>query len=269
MSKGNPGGGPGAQDQGAAPVLRIEGLSKSFGATPVLQGVNLTVKRGEKVVLMGPSGSGKTTVLRCINWLEPYVDGKIYLLGELVGYTVEGGMRYVRKEAEIARMRRMCAMVFQHFNLFEHFNVLKNVMYAPIKVLGENPDEVRERALELLKRVNLKDKIDAMPGQLSGGQQQRVAIARALAVRPALLLVDEPTSALDPELVGEVLDVITELANAGMTMLIVTHELSFARRCADRVMFIDEGVVIESGPPDRVLGNPQHPRTRAFIGEVQ
>ncbi len=250
-------------------VLQINDLAKGFGSNEVLRGISLQIDRGEKVILMGPSGSGKTTILRCINWLEPYESGEIYLMGELVGYTVERGRRYVRKEKDIARMRRDCAMVFQHFNLIEHFSVIKNVMYAPIKILGENPEEVRTRALELLARVNLQDKINAYPAELSGGQQQRVAIARALAVRPSLLLFDEPTSALDPELVGEVLQVMTEVADSGVTMLIVTHELSFARRCADRVIFIDEGREIESGPPEIVIDDPQHERTRSFIGEVE
>ena len=252
-----------------APVLQINNLSKSFGPDDVLRGISLTIERGQKVVLMGPSGSGKTTILRCINWLEPYQQGEIYLLGELVGYIVKNGRRYVRHEKDIARMRRECAMVFQHFNLFEHFTVLKNVMYAPVKVLGENPNDVRTRAYELLERVNLKEKANARPAELSGGQRQRVAIARALAVRPSLMLFDEPTSSLDPELVGEVLRVMMEVADAGMTMLTVTHELGFARRCADRVVFIDHGQEVESGPPEQVLDNPRHPRTRAFIGEMQ
>jgi polar amino acid transport system ATP-binding protein len=250
-------------------ILRINNLAKRFGSNEVLRGINLKVDRGEKVVLMGPSGSGKTTILRCVNWLETYEQGEIYLLDELVGYTVKKGKRYRRKETDIARMRRNCAMVFQHFNLFEHLSVLKNIMYAPIKVLGEDPEEVRIRALELLARVHLQDKTSARPCELSGGQRQRIAIARALAIRPSLMLFDEPTSSLDPELVGEVLSVITEVAEAGMTMLIVTHELSFARRCADRVVFIDEGIEVESGPPEIIFDNPQHARTSAFIGDVK
>ena len=250
-------------------VLRINNLAKRYGANEVLRGITLKVDRGEKIVLMGPSGSGKTTLLRCVNWLESYEQGEIFLMGELVGYTVKKGKRYLRKETDIARMRRMCAMVFQHFNLFEHMSVLKNIMYAPIKVLGEDPEEVRIRALELLARVNLQDKTNARPCELSGGQRQRVAIARALAVRPSLILFDEPTSSLDPELVGEVLNVMTEIANAGMTMLIVTHELSFARRCADRIIIIDDGVEVESGSPDVIFDNPQHARTQAFIWEVK
>ncbi len=249
-------------------VLEIIDLEKKFGTIEVLKGISFNVTRGEKVVLMGPSGSGKTTLLRCINWLEPYEKGEIYLDGELVGYIVEKGKRYVRKEKDIARMRRESAMVFQHFNLIGHFSVLKNIMYAPIKILRENPEEVRERAIDLLARVNLQDKIDFLPAELSGGQQQRVAIARALAVRPSLMLFDEPTSALDPELVGEVLQVMTEVADSGITMLIVTHEMSFARRCADRVIFMDEGREIESGPPELIFDNPKHARTKSFLGEV-
>jgi len=258
-----------AEDASKSAVLLINDLAKRFGADEVLRGIDLQVARGEKIVLMGPSGSGKTTLLRCINWMETYEQGEIYLMGELVGYTVERGKRYVRKEKDIARMRRQCAMVFQHFNLFEHFSVLKNVMYAPIKVLGEDSEEVRTRALELLARVGLQDKTNARPAELSGGQRQRVAIARALAVRPSLMLFDEPTSSLDPELVGEVLQVMTEVAEGGMTMLTVTHELGFARRCADRVVFIDHGKEVESGPPEQVLDDPQHQRTRSFIGEMR
>ncbi|MBT7950224.1 MAG: amino acid ABC transporter ATP-binding protein [Gammaproteobacteria bacterium] len=259
---------PDKETESEQSVLEIIDLEKEFGSTRVLDGVSFKIERGEKVVLMGPSGSGKTTLLRCINWLETYEKGEIYLKGELVGYTVEKNKRYVRKEKDIARMRRECAMVFQHFNLIGHFSVLKNIMYAPIKILGENPDEVRQRAIDLLARVNLQDKIDFLPSELSGGQQQRVAIARALAVRPSLMLFDEPTSALDPELVGEVLQVMTEVAESGITMLIVTHEMNFARRCADRVIFMDEGKEVESGPPEIVFDDPKHARTKLFLGEV-
>ena len=249
-------------------VLEIVGLEKSFGSNAILKGMSLKMTRGEKVVLMGPSGSGKTTLLRCINWLETYEKGEIYLNGELVGYQVENGKRYVRAEKDIARMRRNCAMVFQHFNLIGHFSVLKNIMYVPVKILKEDPEKARERAVELLRRVNLQDKMDAMPAALSGGQQQRVAIARALAIRPSLMLFDEPTSALDPELVAEVLQVMTEVAESGVTMLIVTHEINFARRCADRIIVMDEGQEVESGPPAIVLDAPTQARTKSFLGNV-
>jgi polar amino acid transport system ATP-binding protein len=252
----------------AGPVVGIVDLHKWFGDLHVLRGVSLDVRKGERVVLMGPSGSGKTTLLRCINALELYDAGTVHVKGELVAYRNNHKGWFLRKERDIARMRRQCAMVFQHFNLFEHMTVMKNVMYAPVRVLGEDRDAVRERAVELLRRVNLEDKADVRPAQLSGGQRQRVAIARALAVQPEVMLFDEPTSSLDPELVSEVLRVMAEVAESGMTMITVTHEMSFAQRCADRVVFMDDGVVVESGTPAEIFANPKHPRTQAFLGEV-
>jgi polar amino acid transport system ATP-binding protein len=233
-----------------------------------LKGITLEVQPGEVMVLLGPSGSGKSTFLRCINHLEKINSGRLSIDGELVGYRESGGKLHELRERDIGRKRAEIGMVFQHFNLFPHMTALENVELAPVTVLGLGRDEARERAGALLKRVGLADKVDVYPVALSGGQQQRVAIARALAMQPKLMLFDEPTSALDPELVGDVLDAIRQLARDGMTMIVVTHEIGFAREVADTAVFMDDGVVVESGPPGQVLGNPQHERTRAFLSKV-
>jgi polar amino acid transport system ATP-binding protein len=218
--------------------------------------------------MLGPSGSGKSTFLRCINHLEKINAGRLYVDGELVGYRESGGKLHELHEQEVARKRAQIGMVFQHFNLFPHMTALENVTLGPMRVLKVPRDEARTRAKDLLARVGLADKLNTYPVALSGGQQQRVAIARALAMQPKLMLFDEPTSALDPELVGDVLDAMRQLARDGMTMIVVTHEIGFAREVADTAVFMDEGVVVESGPPDRVLGNPQHDRTRTFLSKV-
>ncbi|GAA4216448.1 amino acid ABC transporter ATP-binding protein [Actinocatenispora rupis] len=247
------------------PLLRARNVRKRFGHTEVLKGVDLDVYPGEVVVLLGPSGSGKSTFLRSVNMLESIDGGAITVAGELVGYERRGSRLHKLPDRKVARARRHVGMVFQHFNLFPHRTVLGNVVEAPIGVLREPRAEVTDRARELLAKVGLADKADAYPRQLSGGQQQRVAIARALAMRPRLMLFDEPTSALDPELVGEVLGTMRDLAAEGLTMLVVTHEVAFAREVADRVVFLDGGVVVESGAPADVLDNPSNPRTRAFL----
>ena len=250
----------------APPMVRIRDVHKRFGALEVLKGIDLDVRQGEVVCIIGASGSGKTTLLRCINFLEPYDSGRIYVDGELVGYHERGGRLVPAREKEIARVRAETAMVFQQFNLFPHMTALNNVAFGPIKVRGVAKDAARERARELLARVGLSDKADAYPAQLSGGQQQRVAIARALAMEPKVMLFDEVTSALDPELVGEVLAVMEDLAAShGVTMIVVTHEMMFAREAADRVVFMDGGVIVEAGPPDEVLGAPRSDRLRAFL----
>ena len=249
-------------------MVRAENVHKSFGSLQVLKGVDLEVRTGEVCCVLGPSGSGKSTFLRCINHLEKIDAGRIWVDGQLIGYRERGGKIYELREKEVAAQRRSIGMVFQRFNLFPHMTVLANVMEAPLRVRREPKDEVRQRALALLARVGLADKVDSYPGHLSGGQQQRVAIARALAMRPKLMLFDEPTSALDPELVGEVLDVMKDLAREGMTMIVVTHEIGFAREVADSVVFMDGGVVVESGPPREVLANPRHERTRSFLAKV-
>jgi polar amino acid transport system ATP-binding protein len=248
-----------------APLVHAVNVMKSFGDNQVLKGIDMDVFTGQVVTLLGPSGSGKTTFLRCINQLETINGGRIFVDGELMGYADKGGVLHRLSDKAIAAQRREIGMCFQRFNLFPHKTVLENVMEAPIQVKGEPKDEVRARAEELLAKVGLADKPSAYPGQLSGGQQQRVAIARALCMRPKLMLFDEPTSALDPELVGEVLTTMRELAETGMTMIVVTHEMSFAREVADRVVFMDGGVVVEEGPPKEVINNPQHQRTRAFL----
>ncbi|HEY2654758.1 MAG TPA: amino acid ABC transporter ATP-binding protein [Solirubrobacteraceae bacterium] len=243
-------------------------VHKRFGRNEVLKGIDLTVGRGKVVCLLGPSGSGKSTLLRCINHLEKINSGRLSVDGDLVGYREARGKLYELHEREVARMRTRIGMVFQHFNLFPHMTALENVTLAPMRVLKLNRGQARERGVQLLTRVGLADKLNAHPVALSGGQQQRVAIARALAMEPKLMLFDEPTSALDPELVGEVLDVMRGLAQSGMTMIVVTHEIGFAREAADTVVFMDDGIVVESGPPAEVLGAPRHERTRAFLSKV-
>jgi polar amino acid transport system ATP-binding protein len=242
---------------------------KSFHGTAVLKGIDMDVHQGEVVCLLGPSGSGKTTFLRCINQLETIDGGRIWVDGDLMGYRdVEGRLHRLGDKA-IAAQRRDIGMVFQRFNLFPHMTALENICEAPTQVKGEDKTTALNRAKELLERVGLADRSHAYPSQLSGGQQQRVAIARALAMQPKLMLFDEPTSALDPELVGEVLAVMRELANDGMTMIVVTHEMSFARGVADRVVFMDGGVVVEQGAPKNVINDPRHPRTKAFLARMR
>jgi polar amino acid transport system ATP-binding protein len=252
----------------AVPMVRADRVSKSFGSLEVLKSISLTVGRGEVLCLVGPSGSGKSTFLRCINHLERVDAGRLEVDGELIGYTERGGKLYEMHPREAAQQRRDIGMVFQRFNLFPHMTALENVAEAPIRVKGLKKDAAHARARELLTRVGLGSRADAYPAHLSGGQQQRVAIARALAMDPKLMLFDEPTSALDPELVGEVLQVMKQLAESGMTMIVVTHEMGFAREVADSLVFMDGGVVVESGDPREVLGNPQHERTKAFLSKV-
>jgi polar amino acid transport system ATP-binding protein len=250
------------------PMVLAEGVHKRYGRVQVLRGIDITVERGAVMCVIGPSGSGKSTFLRCINHLEQINAGRLYVDGELVGYRQRGDKLHELRESEIARQRVEVGMVFQHFNLFPHMTVLGNLVEAPLKVKREPRAEVLDRARELLDRVGLADKADAYPRQLSGGQQQRVAIARALSMRPKLMLFDEPTSALDPELVGEVLDVMRGLAGTGMTMIVVTHEMGFAREVGDELVFMDDGVIVESGHPREILANPQHERTRSFLSKV-
>jgi|UniRef100_UPI0039C93CC3 ABC-type polar amino acid transport system, ATPase component len=249
-------------------MVQADRVSKSFGSNEVLKSISLTVTRGEVMCLVGPSGSGKSTFLRCINHLERVDAGRLMVDGVLVGYEERGDKLYELKPKVAARQRRDIGMVFQRFNLFPHMTALENVIEAPIRVKGIKKEAAVSRAKELLARVGLGNKADAYPAHLSGGQQQRVAIARALAMDPKLMLFDEPTSALDPELVGEVLDVMKKLAESGMTMIVVTHEMGFAREVADSLVFMDGGVVVESGDPHEVLGNPQHQRTKAFLSKV-
>ena len=249
-------------------MVKAETVCKDFGALKVLKGVTLEVGKGEVLVLVGPSGSGKSTFLRCINHLEQVSAGRLYVDGELVGYRERGGKLHELPPREAARQRRDVGMVFQHFNLFPHRTALANIIEAPIQVKKVGKEEAVARAKDLLDQVGLSAKADAYPAQLSGGQQQRVAIARALAMNPKLMLFDEPTSALDPELVGEVLAVMKALASEGMTMVVVTHEMGFAREVADQVVFMDGGVVVERGDPREVLTNPQHERTKAFLSKV-
>ena len=251
-----------------ADMVRAESVHKSFGSLEVLKGVDLVVRPGEVCCVLGPSGSGKSTLLRCINHLEKIDAGRIFVDGDLVGYRQRGGKLYELREKEVAAQRRAIGMVFQRFNLFPHMTVLQNVMEAPVRVKRESRAETRDRAAALLDRVGLGDKVDGYPGQLSGGQQQRVAIARALAMRPKLMLFDEPTSALDPELVGEVLEVMRNLARDGMTMVVVTHEIGFAREVGDTLIFMDDGVVVEQGEPRQVLSDPRQERTKAFLSKV-
>jgi polar amino acid transport system ATP-binding protein len=249
-------------------LVRAEGVRKSFGLSEVLGGIDLEVRRGEVMCVIGPSGSGKTTMLRCINHLEKIDAGRLEVDGELVGYEERNGRLYELREREVARRRAEIGMVFQHFNLFPHMTVLGNIIEAPCRVKGLPRDQAVEKARQLLGQVGLTGREDSYPRQLSGGQQQRVAIARALAMDPKLMLFDEPTSALDPELVGEVLAVMRDLAESGMTMFVVTHEMGFAREVGDQLVFMDAGVVMESGTPRDVIANPQHERTRAFLSKV-
>jgi polar amino acid transport system ATP-binding protein len=249
-------------------MVRAEGVVKKFGNNVVLRDISLEVKRGEVMCLIGPSGSGKSTFLRCINHLEVLSGGRLSVEGRLIGYREKDGVLYEMKPTEAASQRRDIGMVFQRFNLFPHMTALENVIEAPIQVKKMPKGQAIERGKELLDRVGLGDKFDAYPAHLSGGQQQRVAIARALAMNPSLMLFDEPTSALDPELVGEVLDVMKELAKSGMTMIVVTHEMGFAREVADTLVFMDAGVVVEKGDPKEVLSNPQRNRTKAFLSKV-
>ena len=249
-------------------MVKAEGVHKRFGQLEVLKGINLEVAKGEVMCLLGPSGSGKSTFLRCINHLEKINCGRLSVDGELVGYRQKGDRLYELHERDVAKARARIGMVFQHFNLFPHMTAIENVCLAPMQVNGVSKNDARERGRKLLDQVGLSDKVDAYPVQLSGGQQQRVAIARALAMEPKLMLFDEPTSALDPELVGDVLDTMRQLAHDGMTMIVVTHEIGFAREVADTVVFMDDGVVVESGPPAEVLGNPREERTRTFLWKV-
>ncbi len=254
--------------QGGHAMVRAEQIYKSFGHVEVLRGIDLEVAPGEVFCIVGPSGSGKSTFLRCINHLEKIDAGRLYVDGDLVGYKQRGDRLHEQRERDVCAQRRDIGMVFQRFNLFPHLSALENVMEAPIRVRKESRAVAQEQAVRLLDRVGLADRRAMYPSQLSGGQQQRVAIARALAMQPKLMLFDEPTSALDPELVGEVLDVMRGLAEEGMTMVVVTHEMGFAREVGDALVFMDEGVVVEAGKPREVLSNPRHRRTQAFLSKV-
>ncbi len=250
------------------PMVEAKGVCKRFGRNEVLKGIDLAVQPGEVLCLLGPSGSGKSTFLRCINHLERVDAGELRVDGSLVGYREAKGKIYEQKESEIAADRESIGMVFQRFNLFPHMTALQNIIEAPLRVKKIPKAEAVEHAHQLLEQVGLRDRAGAYPNQLSGGQQQRIAIARALAMRPKLMLFDEPTSALDPELVGDVLAVMRDLASEGMTMVCVTHEIGFAREAGDQLVFMDEGVVVESGDPVEVISNPQNERTRAFLSKV-
>ena len=252
----------------AAPVVKAEGVHKNYGRLEVLRGINLEVYPREVMCMIGPSGSGKSTFLRCINHLEKIDAGRLSVDGQLVGYRQRGDKLYELRDSEVCQKRSEIGMVFQRFNLFPHMTAMENVIEAPMRVKRESRVVAVERGRRLLDRVGLAEKVDAYPNQLSGGQQQRVAIARALAMEPKLMLFDEPTSALDPELVGEVLDVMRGLAEDGMTMIVVTHEMGFAREVGDTLVFMDGGVVVEAGTPKDVLRNPQHERTREFLSKV-
>jgi polar amino acid transport system ATP-binding protein len=249
-------------------MVRAEAVRKKFGHVEVLKGIDLEVAPREVMVLLGPSGSGKSTFLRCINHLEKIDGGRLSVDGKLVGYKQQGDKLYELRERDIAADRARIGMVFQRFNLFPNMTALSNVACGPVHVKGEKREAAERRARDLLARVGLADRADAYPSALSGGQQQRVAIARALAMEPKLMLFDEPTSALDPELVGEVLDVMKGLARDGMTMIVVTHEMGFAREVGDRVVFMDDGVVVEQGDPAEVFANPRHDRTKAFLSKI-
>lgn len=250
------------------PMISAQQVHKSFGQLEVLKGIDLEVMPGEVVCLLGPSGSGKSTFLRCVNHLEKITAGRLYVDGELIGYREKDGVLHEISEKDAARQRLNIGMVFQQFNLFSHRTAIENIIEAPVQVKGEDAKSATERGMKLLELVGLAHKADAYPVQLSGGQQQRVAIARAVAMEPKLMLFDEPTSALDPELVGEVLRVMKQLAAEGMTMLVVTHEMGFAREVADKIVFMDGGKVIETGTPKQVLDNPQHDRTQAFLSTL-
>ncbi len=239
-------------------MIEVKNLKKNFGDLQVLKGITKTIQKGEVVVIIGPSGSGKSTFLRCLNLLEDITEGSVSLDGQQIN----------DPSTDINKIRQKMGMVFQHFNLFPHFTILENITYAPVKLGKMTKEQANERAHELLQRVGLDDKADAYPVQLSGGQKQRVAIARSLAMDPEVMLFDEPTSALDPEMVGEVLDVMKSLAESGMTMIIVTHEMGFAREVATRVMFMDEGTVMEDGTPDQLFNHPENERTRGFLSKI-
>ena len=250
------------------PMVEAIDVYKSFGQLEVLKGINVTVEPGEVMCLIGPSGSGKSTFLRCVNHLEKITAGRLYVDGDFVGYRERDGVLYEISEKDASLQRQHIGMVFQSFNLFSHRTALENIMEAPVHIKGIKPDVAKKRAMELLDQVGLAHKATAYPVQLSGGQQQRVAIARAVAMDPKLMLFDEPTSALDPELVGEVLRVMKDLANGGMTMIVVTHEMGFAKEVADKVVFMADGAVVEMGTPEQVLDNPQQPRTKEFLSSL-
>ncbi|MHA7876200.1 amino acid ABC transporter ATP-binding protein [Roseivivax sp.] len=251
------------------PIVEIRDVEKRFGSNVVLRDVSLTVRTGEVVVIAGRSGSGKSTLLRCIDHLETIEGGSILACGELMGYRQDqGGKRVALSDRKVARQRRNMGMVFQSFNLFPHLDVMKNITVGPVKILGEAPAKAEEHARELLARVGLPDKADAFPSQLSGGQQQRVAIARALAMRPQVMLFDEPTSALDPEMISEVLEVMIDLSRQGMTMIVVTHEMGFARAAADRVLMMADGMIVEEAPPEEFFTNPQSEHTKLFLSKI-
>ncbi|MFJ5958647.1 amino acid ABC transporter ATP-binding protein [Paenarthrobacter sp. NPDC092416] len=252
----------------STPLVRVAGVRKAFGHNEVLKGIDFTVESGQVVCLIGPSGSGKSTMLRCINHLETIDGGELTVDGAHVGYELRGNVLHEIKEAEACRRRTEIGMVFQQFNLFPHMTVMENLIEAPTRVKKEKRSVAKARAMDLLRRVGLENKAEAYPRQLSGGQQQRVAIARALAMEPKLMLFDEPTSALDPELVGEVIQVMNDLARSGMTMIVVTHEMEFARAAADVVVFMADGWIVEHGTPDELLNNPQNERTKAFLARV-
>ena len=252
----------------AVPLLRAQRVCKRFGGFEALKSVSLDVQEGEVVAIIGPSGSGKSTFVRCLHQLETIDSGAIYLGGELLGFERRGGQLRALGARAVAQQRQQMGMVFQQFVLFPHLTALENISIGPVEVLGDAPDDARQRAQHLLGRVGLADKANHYPAQLSGGQQQRVAIARALAMRPRVLLFDEPTSALDPELVGEVLDVVTDLARAGKTMIVVTHEIAFAREAASRVVFMEAGRILEQGPARETLANPRTERLRSFLARV-
>ena len=250
------------------PLVRIEGLHKYYGHHHVLKGIDMTVKKGEVAVVIGPSGSGKSTMLRCVNLMETISAGRIHVGDQLIGYREVNGRLHDLKDKEIAAQRQNIGMVFQNFNLFPHMTALENVIEAPMQVKGQSKAVAKKRAAELLEMVGLGSRINHYPSQLSGGQQQRVAIARALAMEPEVMLFDEPTSALDPELVGDVLNVMKDLAKSGMTMIVVTHEIGFAREVGDTLTFMDGGVVVESGDPRAIIAAPQHERTKEFLSRV-
>jgi len=250
------------------PVVKVEDVHKYFGTLHVLRGIGMTVHRGEVIVLIGPSGSGKSTLLRCINHLEKIDRGRITVAGRPMGYREANGRQVELRESEVARHRREVGMVFQQFNLFPHLTALANITAGPIHVLQRKREEAEAQARRLLEMVGLPDRADAYPAQLSGGQQQRVAIARALAMNPKLMLFDEPTSALDPEMITEVLDVMLKLSDQGMTMIVVTHEMGFAKAAADRIIFMDEGRLVEEAPPAEFFTHPRHERTRQFLSKI-